>query len=492
MKGTIAILGCLLAAYAAPLFANEVPLILEETIQLPVVPEAWDIMQSADSGFVWCAVNSQELEHKLLWTSCSEDSAVFDELDQYDDEERAFLCIYNREGIGPCVGLGMQSTGGEPITEMLEIACDRSIQDTFFYCRWQGGLCQVGPAPGLRIFCYPELTLVSPIPPSPSETQVLHWYVNEMECVRDIIGGQYYTTCGDYLHLSIPDDEWVCLTEKINVGRANCTYDGNDVRILGYYSSYSISYGMEHSESHWLGLAQYTGDSLFSSMFIRGEPRALACSRDNFLGQGVLIAAFSSGIVAWHQEFYPDTFWSGSQSYDALFSANLAWTENEEILGFDRSRSLFDIYDLLGGSIWGQTSPLDSGYAEMKIIGRYHNESRRLVVRYGSELRIYRFGEPILDADDARPELPNELTLSAYPNPFNPTTMIAFDLPKGSRASLVVYDLNGRLVQTLLDEQVSGGHYEFGFDGAALPSGIYFARLSAGDLVRTQKMVLLK
>lgn len=96
------------------------------------------------------------------------------------------------------------------------------------------------------------------------------------------------------------------------------------------------------------------------------------------------------------------------------------------------------------------------------------------------------------DADDARPELPNELTLFAYPNPFNPTTMIAFDLPKAGRAKLVVYDLNGRLVQTLLDEQMSGGHHEFGFDGAALPSGIYFARLSAGNLVKTQKMVLLK
>ncbi len=45
MKGTIAILGCLIAAYAAPLFANEVPLILVETIQLPAVPVVWDMMR---------------------------------------------------------------------------------------------------------------------------------------------------------------------------------------------------------------------------------------------------------------------------------------------------------------------------------------------------------------------------------------------------------------------------------------------------------------
>lgn len=129
----------------------------------------------------------------------------------------------------------------------------------------------------------------------------------------------------------------------------------------------------------------------------------------------------------------------------------------------------------------------------MKIIGRYHNETRRLVVRYGSELRIYRFGDPIYtDADDTRPELPYALTLSAYPNPFNPRTMLAFDLPKATRASLTVYDLNGRLVTRLFDEQMSAGHHEIGFDGAALPSGIYFARLKAGHNVLTHKLVLLK
>ncbi len=150
----------------------------------------------------------------------------------------------------------------------------------------------------------------------------------------------------------------------------------------------------------------------------------------------------------------------------------------EQVLGIGYPE--LHIINFSNGEVWG-TIPLEPGFAEMKVVGRYQSERRRLVIRYGSELRIYRFGEPVLDADDTRPELPSELTLSAYPNPFNPTTMIAFDLPNAAQASLVVYDLNGRMVQSLFDEQMSAGHHEVGFDGAALPSGIYFARLSAGD-----------
>ncbi|MBK6767300.1 MAG: hypothetical protein IPG71_13700 [bacterium] len=51
MKGTFAFLGMLCAAYAAPLFGNEVPLILDETIQLPVVPECWDVAKTGDGEY---------------------------------------------------------------------------------------------------------------------------------------------------------------------------------------------------------------------------------------------------------------------------------------------------------------------------------------------------------------------------------------------------------------------------------------------------------
>lgn len=79
-----------------------------------------------------------------------------------------------------------------------------------------------------------------------------------------------------------------------------------------------------------------------------------------------------------------------------------------------------------------------------------------------------------------------------YPNPFNPTTNIQFDLPKESFVTLKVYNLLGQELATLVDEKRSAGRYQIQFNGASLPSGIYFYRLTAGDFVPTKKCLLLK
>ena len=79
-----------------------------------------------------------------------------------------------------------------------------------------------------------------------------------------------------------------------------------------------------------------------------------------------------------------------------------------------------------------------------------------------------------------------------YPNPFNPSTRIAYDLPSPSSVTLEIFDLLGRRVTTLAKGVQPAGNYSIPFDGSALPSGLYFYRLQAGDFVQTQKMVLLK
>jgi len=82
--------------------------------------------------------------------------------------------------------------------------------------------------------------------------------------------------------------------------------------------------------------------------------------------------------------------------------------------------------------------------------------------------------------------------LGSYPNPFNATTKIEFELPTTATISLQVFDVNGRLVQTLVDEATPAGRHSVTFDGNNLASGLYFARLAAGEFHTTQKMVLLK
>ncbi len=80
----------------------------------------------------------------------------------------------------------------------------------------------------------------------------------------------------------------------------------------------------------------------------------------------------------------------------------------------------------------------------------------------------------------------------AYPNPFNPTTVISYSLPHASEVHLTVFDIQGRLVETLIAERQEAGLHTVQFDGSGLTSGIYFCHIQAGSFRETQRMVLLK
>jgi Secretion system C-terminal sorting domain len=79
-----------------------------------------------------------------------------------------------------------------------------------------------------------------------------------------------------------------------------------------------------------------------------------------------------------------------------------------------------------------------------------------------------------------------------YPNPFNPSTNIRYSLPKESQVSLKVYDVLGREVAELVNQKQPAGSYEVSFNGLKLSSGVYIYKLSAGDIVLTKKMILVK
>ena len=89
--------------------------------------------------------------------------------------------------------------------------------------------------------------------------------------------------------------------------------------------------------------------------------------------------------------------------------------------------------------------------------------------------------------------LPPEFGLSQnVPNPFNPTTTIAYDLPEVSDVTLTIYTLTGQQVATLVLGHQEAGHYEVAWDGSGFATGVYLYRLEAGDFVQTRRMLLLK
>jgi len=79
-----------------------------------------------------------------------------------------------------------------------------------------------------------------------------------------------------------------------------------------------------------------------------------------------------------------------------------------------------------------------------------------------------------------------------YPNPFNPTTIIPFELHKSAHVTLRVYDVQGRHIGTYLDQDMKAGPHEFTFDGRGLASGQYFFKLTVDKSVATGKMLLQK
>ncbi|MBN8706485.1 MAG: T9SS type A sorting domain-containing protein [Bacteroidetes bacterium] len=87
---------------------------------------------------------------------------------------------------------------------------------------------------------------------------------------------------------------------------------------------------------------------------------------------------------------------------------------------------------------------------------------------------------------------PNKISLSAYPNPFNPATLISYSIPQSGKVSLKVFDLLGRQVAILAEEIKPAGTHQIPFRGDELSSGIYIVRMESGTKAESVKVILLK
>ena len=90
-------------------------------------------------------------------------------------------------------------------------------------------------------------------------------------------------------------------------------------------------------------------------------------------------------------------------------------------------------------------------------------------------------------------KLPVEYSLEQnYPNPFNPTTTLSYSIPEQANVSLIIYDILGREVRTLVNEKKNKGTYEIKFDASSLPSGVYIYRFKSDNFLESKKLILLK
>ncbi len=258
------------------------------------------------------------------------------------------------------------------------------------------------------------------------------------------------------------------------------------------------------------GLSDY-GHSLkvdgSGNVYVTGE-----CATNGTDKDYTVIKYNSSGVQQWVSKYTgPGNFW-GLPWLSQLILDNLgnsyvtAWSRGSgAAIGFAAIK-----YNSSGVQQWVQTyyGQMDTAGALSIAVDNSYN-----VYVTGSSLRIgtdydittIKYSQSI-GIQNISTEIPLAYSLGQnYPNPFNPVTKIKFDIPLLSSivgrsiVRLIIYDILGRDVTTLVNEQLKPGAYEVDWDGSNYPSGVYFYKLivrqagsSTGDFAETRKMILLK
>jgi len=186
-------------------------------------------------------------------------------------------------------------------------------------------------------------------------------------------------------------------------------------------------------------------------------------------------------------------------SFTASYTSNavkLNWSTATEVnnYGWEIEKSKVDektnkpsVWEKIGfvkGS-GNSNSPKEYTFVDEKVLYGYYVYRLKQIdndgsYSYSNELRIMVGNKPqVYDVKN-------------YPNPFNPQTVIRFDIPKASKVKLQVFNVLGQLVETLVDEYMKAGVYERIFDGSRLASGIYTTVLQAEGVNVVRKMQLIK
>ncbi len=183
-------------------------------------------------------------------------------------------------------------------------------------------------------------------------------------------------------------------------------------------------------------------------------------------------------------ESYQD-YRNGSAPYTGLKEHRLKYqkgqTDTLKILYDLPPEITIDVQDLFGGIVvntrfFGNGSfiiPNPDALNQLKLLVNYNNAPSDIKL----ESNI----------------VPNNISLKQnYPNPFNPNTKISFSIKEHSNVSLEVFDLLGRVITIIVDDELQSGSYSVDFNASQFPSGVYFYRLSVNGNIISKKMILEK
>ena len=167
------------------------------------------------------------------------------------------------------------------------------------------------------------------------------------------------------------------------------------------------------------------------------------------------------------------------------------WITNDTIFFWDNWRARQCRYDYDGIGEYTNCYIKGLGLAEWSYTGHSSNSYEELIA--GIIEGEFYGDSTVLIIEQINSRNKNEFALyNNYPNPFNPSTTIRYQIPDRSLVTLKVCNILGREVAILINEEKTAGTYELTWNAENLPSGVYFYRIQAGEFIQTKKMILLK
>ncbi len=266
-----------------------------------------------------------------------------------------------------------------------------------------------------------------------------------------------------------------------------CTIKYNSSGVQQWVSRYNGSSGLsDHGHSIKVDGSGY--------VYVAGESATNGTDKDY-----TVVQYNSSGVQQWVSKYTgPSNFW-GLPWLSQLVLDNLgnsyvtAWNKGAgTTFGFAVIK-----YNSSGTQQWVKTyyGPMDTaGALSVSVDGSYNVYVSGSSVGVGTDYDIttVKYSQPF-GIQVISTEIPNTYSLSQnYPNPFNPSTFIKFDVSKSSFVSLVVFDVLGREVAVLVNEDLNPGTYEADWNASSYPSGVYFYTLRTEGFTETKRMVLVK
>lgn len=293
--------------------------------------------------------------------------------------------------------------------------------------------------------------------------------------------------------------------QKLKLRRFDMNLQYAEVGIPVTSSPYGLEFTEENDTSFWI---RYNGR-------MRSVTQSLNVAGEEFKPPGEAVYLGDSRLLIPSQQFQLINNWGTILSLNGdTLAPTFPVSEYADAMNYFR---LTDLYFLLlkrvGNDIYIRTFDMTgTPRIDPLLVSDVDNVPRKnqLACRIGNKLLVawseartpgkgYDVYGRLFDIDKLTaiqsntPQVPHAFSLDQnYPNPFNPTTAINYRLSTVGSVSLVVYDVLGRKVKTLVNESQSPGEHTVVFDGSGLASGVYFYSLHAGSYFQQRKMMLIK